>query len=215
MMASNPASLIRTALEAINAELERMLSSMMNLNANQHGIIFKVPRITDVLDRSKVHVAIAHVVVRRCWPLKGLQVGPGNEGLADVLTKFGSFGLVQDGKGYPSSEWPLKDAIIIALHHVNKQSNVSSNSTVHAIQVDTQAQLVTIEAGIEGWAVYGRRNAADGILATLSVVVNPPDVRAIAQTTFELKRSRFLTVEPNKRKKIFIIQPKKMDGTIQ
>ena len=153
MTASNPASLIRTALEAINAELERMLSSMMNLNANQHGIVFKVPRITDVLDRSKVHVAIAHVVVRRCWPLKGLQVGPGNEGLADVLTKFGSLGLVQDGKGYPSSKWPLKDAIIIALHHVNKQANKSSNSTVHAIQVDTQAQLVTIEAGIEGWAV--------------------------------------------------------------
>ena len=90
---------------------------------------------------------------------------------------------------------------------MNKQSNVSSNSTVHAIQVDTQAQLVTIEAGIEGWAVYGRRNAVDGILATLSVVFNPPDVRAIAHTAFELKRSRFLTVEPNKRKKIFIRRP--------
>jgi len=119
-----------------------------------------------------------------------------------VLTKFGSLGLVQDGKGDPSGKWPLKDAIIIALHHVNKQSNVSSNSTIHAIQVDTQAQLVTIEAGIEGWAVYGRRNAADGVLATLSVVFNPPDVRATAHTAFELKRSRFLTVDPNKRKKI-------------
>ena len=70
-----------------------------------------------------------------------------------MLTKFGSLRLVQDGKGDPSGERPLKDAIIIALHHVNKQSNVSSNSTVHAIQVDTQAQFVTIEAGIEGWAV--------------------------------------------------------------
>ena len=119
-----------------------------------------------------------------------------------MLTKFGSLGLVQDGKGDPSGKWPLKDAIIIALHHVNKQSNVSSNSTIHAIQVDTQAQLVTIEAGIEGWAVYGCRNAADGILAKLSVVFNLPDVRAIAHTAFELKRSRFLTVEPNKRKKI-------------
>ena len=85
---------------------------------------------------------------------------------------------------------------------MNKQSNVFSNSTVHAIQIDTQAQLVTIEAGIEGWAVYGRRNAADGILATLSVVFNPPNIRAIAHTAFELKRSRFLTVEPNKRKEI-------------
>ena len=124
-----------------------------------------------------------------------------------MLTKFCAFGLVQDGKGDPSGKWPLKDAIIIALHHVNKQSNVSSNSTVHAIQVDTQAQLVTIEAGIEGWAVYGRRNAADGFLATLSVVFNPPDVRAIAHTAFEIKAFRFLTVEPNKRKKIFIRRP--------
>ena len=122
-----------------------------------------------------------------------------------MLTKFGSLRLVQDGKGDPSGKWPLKDAIIIALHHVNKQSNVSSNSTVHAIQVDTQAQLVTIEAGIEGWAVYGRRNAVDGILATLSVVLNPPDVRAITHTAFELKRSCFLTVEPNKRKKILSV----------
>ena len=74
---------------------------------------------------------------------------------------------------------------------MNKQSNVFSNSTVHAIQVDTQAQLVTIEAGIEGWAVYSRRNAVDGVLATLSVVFNPPEVTAIAQTAFELRRSRF------------------------
>ena len=120
-----------------------------------------------------------------------------------MLTKFGSLGLVQDGKGDPSGKWPLKDAIIIALHHVNKQSNVSSNSTIHAIQVDTQAQLVTREAGIEGWAVYGSGNAADGVLATLSVVVNPPDVRAIVHTAFELKRSHFVTVVPNKRKEIF------------
>ena len=90
---------------------------------------------------------------------------------------------------------------------MNKQSNVSSNSTVHAIQVDTQAQLVTIEAGIEGWAVYGRSNAVDGVLATLSVVFNPPDIRAIAHTAFEIKAFRFLTVDPNKRKKIFIRRP--------
>ena len=175
---------------------------MINLNTNQQGIVFNVLRIADVLDRSKLHVAIALVVARSCWPLKGQQTGLGNKGLADVLTKFGALGLVQDGKGDPSGKWPLKDAIIIALHHVNKQSNVSSNSTVHAIQVNTQAQLVTIEAGIEGWAVYGSSNAVDGVLATLSVVVNPPDVRAIAHTAFELKRFRFLTVDPNKRKKI-------------
>ena len=173
---------------------------MMNLNANQHGIVFKVPRIADVLDRSKLHVAIAHGVARSCWPLKGQQVGLGNQCLANVLTKLGVLGLVHDGKGDPSGKWPLKDAIIIALHHVNKQTNVSSNSTVHAIQVDTQAQLVTIEAGIEGWAKEGRRNAVDGVLATLSVVFNPPDVRAIAHTTFELNRYRFLTVHPSKRK---------------
>ena len=178
---------------------------MINLNANQHGIVFNVLRIADVLDRSKVHVAIAHVVARRCWPLKGLQVGPANMWLADELTKFGAFGLVQDGKGDPSGKWPLKDAIIIALHHVNKQANVCSNSTVHAIQVDTQAQLVTIEAGIEGWAIESRRNAVDGVLATLSVVFNPPDVRAIAHTAFELKRSRFLTVQSNKRKGDFYL----------
>ena len=123
-----------------------------------------------------------------------------------MLTKFAALGLVQDGEGDPPSKWPLKDAIIIALHHVNKQSNVFSNSTVHAIQVNTQAQLVTIEAGIEGWAVYSCRNAVDGILVTLSVVFNPPDVRAIANTAFKLKCSRFLTVEPNKRKKIFILR---------
>ena len=92
------------------------------------------------------------------------------------MLTFSALGLVQDGEGDVSGKWPLKDAIIIALHHVNKQSNVSSNSTVHAIQVDTQAQLVTIEAGIEGWAVYGRSNAVDGVLATLLVVFNPPDV---------------------------------------
>ena len=179
---------------------------MINLNANQHGIVFNVLGISDVLDRSKLHVAIALVVARSCWPLKGQQVGLGNKGLADVLTKFGALGLVQDGKGDPSGKWPLKDAIIIALHHVNKQSNVSSNSTVHAIQVDTQAQLVTIEAGIEGWTVYGRRNAAEGVLATLSVVFNPPDETAIAHTAFELNPSRFLAVEPNKRKKILSLR---------
>ena len=126
---------------------------MINLNANQHGIVFNVLRIADVLDWSKVYVAIARVVARSCWPLKGQQVGLGNKCLADVLTKFGALGLVQDGKGDPSGKWPLKDAVIIALHHVNKETNVSTNSTVHAIQVGTQAQLVTIEAGIEGWAV--------------------------------------------------------------
>ena len=115
-----------------------------------------------------------------------------------MLTKFGTLGLVEDGEGDPSGKWPLKDAVIIALHHVNKQSNVFSNSTVHAIQVNTQTQLVTIEAGIERWAVYGRCNTVDGILATLSVVFNPPDIRAIAHTAFGIKRSRFLTVEPNK-----------------
>ena len=115
-----------------------------------------------------------------------------------MLTKFGAFGLVQDGKGDPPGKWPLKDAIVIALHHVDKQSNVSSNSSVHAIQVDTQAQLVTMEAGIEG-SVYGRRNTADGILASLSVVLNPPGVIGSAHAAFELKRSRFLTVDPKKR----------------
>ena len=175
---------------------------LINLNANQHGIVFNVLRITDVLDRSKLHEAIAHVVLHICWPLKGTQVGVGNKGRADVLTKFGSLGLVQDCKGDPSGKWPLKNAIIIALHHVNKQSNVSSNSTVHSIQVNTHVQPVTIEAGIEGWAVYGRRNAVDGVLATLSVVLNPPDETAITHTAFELKPSRFLTVEPNKRKNI-------------
>ena len=147
-----------------------------------------------MLDRSKLHVAIAHVVARSCWPLKGQQIGLGNKGLADVLTKFGALRLVQDGEGDSPGKWPLKDAIIIALHHVNKQSNVSPNSTIHPIQVDTQAQLVTIEAGIEGCAVYGRYNAVDGILATLSVVFNPPDVRAIAHTAFELKRNLFWTL---------------------
>ena len=126
---------------------------MLNLNKNQNGIVFNVQCFVDVLDRSKTHEAMARVDARSCWPLKGQQVGLGNKGLADVLTKFGALGLVQDSKGDPAGKWPLKDAIIIALHHVNKQTNVSSNSTVHAIQVDTQAQLVTIEAGIEGRAV--------------------------------------------------------------
>ena len=52
---------------------------MINLNANQHGIVFNVLGISDVLDRSKLHVAIALVVARSCWPLKGQQVGRGNK----------------------------------------------------------------------------------------------------------------------------------------
>ena len=124
-----------------------------------------------------------------------------------MLTKFGALGLVQDGKGDPSGKWPLKDAIIIALHHVNKQSNVSSNSTVYAIQVDSQAQLVTIATGIDRRADLVRRNAVDGSLASLLVVFNPPDIRAIAQPAFQVTHSRFLTVKPNKRKEIFIARP--------
>ena len=132
--------------------------------------------------------------------------GLGNERLAYVLAKFGALGLVQDGKGDPSGKWPLKVAIIIALHHVNKQSNVSSNSTVYAIQVASQAQLVTIEAGIERWAYYARLTADDGSLAMLLVVFNSPRVSAIAHTALQLTRSSFLTVQPNKRKEIFIFR---------
>jgi len=44
---------------------------MINLNANQHGIVFNVLGIADLLDRSKLHVAIALVVARSCWPPKG------------------------------------------------------------------------------------------------------------------------------------------------
>ena len=128
--------------------------------------------------------------------------------MVDVLRRFRSLRLVKDSKGEPSSQWPHKFAIINAKHHVNKDINAFPNSTIHAIQVDTQAQLVTIDKDIEGWAVYGLLNAVDGILATLLVVFNPPDVRAIAHTAFELKRSRFLKAEPNKRKEILILRPR-------
>ena len=126
--------------------------------------------------------------------------------MADVLRRFSSHGLVKDTKGEHSSQWPHKFAIINAKHHMNKDINAFLNSTIHAIQVDTQAQLVTIDPDIEGWAVYGLLNAVDGILATLSVVFNPPHVRAIAQTAFEPKHSHFLMVEPNKRKEILILR---------
>ena len=52
---------------------------MINLNANQHGIVFNVPRTVDVLDRSKLHVAIPLVVAWSCWPLKGQKIGLGNK----------------------------------------------------------------------------------------------------------------------------------------
>ena len=52
---------------------------MINLNANQHGIVFNVLRIADVLDRSKLHGAIAHVVARSCWSLKGQHIGLDNK----------------------------------------------------------------------------------------------------------------------------------------
>ena len=126
----------------------------------------------------------------------------------DVLRRFRSLGLVKDSKGEHSSQWPHEFAIINAKHHVNKDINEFPNFTIHAIQVDTQAQLVTIDKDIEGWAVYGLLNAVDGILATLSVVFNPPTERAIAHTGFEPRHSHFFKVEPDKRKEILILRPR-------
>ena len=144
------------------------------MNTNQHGVVFNVLGIEDVLDRSHLLMPFAGGVVPSYWLLKGQQVARGNHCLADVLTKCQALGLVQDAKGDLPREWPLKEVIIIALHHLNKQSNVSSKSTVHAIQAYTQPQPVTIPAGTNGWAEFVRLNATDRILATLFIVFNLP-----------------------------------------
>ena len=93
-----------------------------------------------------------------------------------MMTELGTLGLIQDGERDPPGKWPLKDVVIITLHHVNKQSNVFSNTAVHTIQVDSHTQLIPIQAGVEGWTVNRCHYPVDGILATLTVIFNPPDV---------------------------------------
>ena len=172
--------------------------SRLNVNTNEHGVVFNVLGIADVFNRSHRPMPFADGVAPSYWLLKGQQVGLGNQCLADVLTKCQALGLVQDAKGDLPGKWPRKEVIIIALDHLNKQSNVSSNSTVHAIQAYTQPELVTIPAGINGWAELIRLNAVDRILATLFIVFNLPYIIPIAQVVF-------LMVHPNKRKKILFL----------
>lgn len=171
---------------------------MKNLNANQHGIVFDILRLTDLLYWRKFYIPVAFVIAWGCWPLKCQEVGFSNKGFTDMMAVLCTIGLIHDGQSNSSSEGPFQDGIIITLHHVNEQRHVFAHSTVNTIQVDPHTQLVPIQVGVEGRAVYCCHDSIYRILPALSIILYPPYVRSIADTSLILQQFGFIAVKSDK-----------------
>ena len=71
-------------------------------------------------------------------------------------------------------------------------------SAVHAIQIDPHTELVPIQVGVEGRAIYCSHDSIDSIFAALSVVLYPPYVNSVADTSIILQQVGFKTVTSKK-----------------
>ena len=171
---------------------------MKNLYANQQGVILHILRLTNLLYWSKFYIPIPFVIAWGCWPLKCQEVGFSYKGFTDVLTVLCTIGLIHDGQSNPPSEGPFQDGIVIALHHVNKQRHMFTHSAVHAIQIDPHTELVPIQVGVEGRAMYCCHDSIDSILAALPIILYPPYVGPVADTSLILQQFGFIAVKSEK-----------------
>ena len=104
-----------------------------NLNPHQHGIIPDILRLADRLNRCKLNISMPHVVERCCGSLESQQVRLGHQGLTDVVTVFSTIRLIQNGQSNSSRKGPFQNAVIISLHHMNKQCHVFSNTAIYTV----------------------------------------------------------------------------------
>ena len=149
---------------------------MKNLNSYEHGIIPDILRLADRLNWCKLNISVPLVVARYCGSLESQQVRLSHQGLTDVVTVFSAIRLIQNGQGNSSRKGPFQNAVIISLHHMNKQRHVFSNTAIHTVQVDPHTQFVAVNTGVEGRAVDCCHHPTEGILAVLSIVIDLPNI---------------------------------------
>ena len=106
---------------------------MKNLNWHEHSIIPDILRLADRLDWCKLNISIPLVVARCCGSLESQQDRLGHQGLTDVVTVFSTIRLIQNGQSNLSRKGPFQNAVIISLHHMNKQRHVFSNTAIHTV----------------------------------------------------------------------------------
>ena len=122
----------------------KYLDVFIDLNLDHHCIIFRVLWGTNHVDGRKLFVAIHGVSPGSRGFLKSSQISVSRESATDIITEPVSIiALIQKGERYLPAEWPFEPVIQIPLHHANKQTNVSSISTINAFREDTHEELVT------------------------------------------------------------------------
>ena len=63
--------------------------------------------------------------------------------------------------------------------------------------------------------MYGSHDSIDGILPTLAIVFDSPDMRTVTDTPFILQQLGFIAVEPEKYQKPFLMsRPKRAQNDI-
>jgi len=96
------------------------------------------------------------VIAGSPWPLEGVQLRAGFHALPDVRSQLEVIVLVEDGQSNASVEWPLKNVVELSRHEVNEQREALAPRRSSSVQVDADARLVTVVAGIETGTVQYR-----------------------------------------------------------
>ena len=124
--------LILSILKGLPLSTKGLLRPIKNFNFHQHGIIPDILRLADRLNWCKIWISIPSLV-QRCYGSLERQIVPRVHGLSDVVTVFSAIGLIKNGQSNYSRKGPFQNAVIISLHHMNKQRHVFSNTAIHTV----------------------------------------------------------------------------------
>ena len=171
---------------------------MKNPNVHKHCIVLDVLPFTNPRNGSEFRIAVYLLVTSRWGPLES-HVRVYFQRSADMVTNLGGVRLIHNGKlNLPQFKGPLQDNIVISLHHLHIQSKVLSHAPVYTVKMHPHTEFVPIQTGVESRAVQCSNHSINGVLPTLSIVFNPPDVRTVTDTPFVLQQLGFIVVESEK-----------------
>ena len=138
----------------------------LNLNFNQHGVILYEWFSTNLINGGKQLKTAPNLTANSCGFSEGQQLWWCNKHLSDIFRIFGS-ALIQNWESDDTSEWPSQPVIAFTLHHVNKDCHMGANSTIHTIEVHSNAERVPIRARENRWTKLSNHSSSDGILTAL------------------------------------------------
>lgn len=98
--------------------------------------------------------------------------------------------LIEQHERHLLLERPPQDVVIVALHHDEKERDVTSFPGAISVEIDSCAHLVSVSTGVERLAVERKRTAVHRFTAPPAILADLPDEDAIVIGSFHALKTK-------------------------